>query len=598
MKLPIITNFFFIVCLWANFNCQGQVIAVDNGYHYIQQGAEQEWNEFNSLVPIKQYRIEFETKHNKYEHCLQLRQYDVKTSWKVMVNEVQVGILSVDENDKQVYYSIEPGLLKTGRNIITLIPEESSDDILFGELYLHNRSLQEVLNEGQLNVNILEGSDHSFIPSRLTIINKKMILQSVGGKSNDTLAVRPGIIYTSTGRITIGLPAGEYRLYATRGFEYGVDSTDIRINSGDTIHTSLHLLREVETPGLVSSDTHIHTLTYSNHGDATLKERVITIAGEGIEMPVITEHNLSVNIASLADSMGLLGYFTPVQGTEMTTSFGHFNLFPLENSNVPDFDVKNWKEVKSNIQKDPSIKAVILNHARDIHKNFRPIDSSHMISKIGFQPEEWPFPANAMELVNSGSTQTDPLQLTFDWFDLLKKGYKIAGIGASDSHDVSRFLIGQSRTYIKSNDSNVGKITTTKVIDDLVAGKTMVSFGLLTEIKVNDKGEAGDTMMIRGRARVKVKVSGPSWARAEKLTIYVNGLPYKVISINNSGKKGIKWEGEVKLPSIKGNSFIVAIAEGPDDHLVYWPISKPYQPTSSHWNGSLLGISGVVWLKE
>ena len=53
----------------------------------------------------------------------------------------------------------------------------------------------------------------------------------------------------------------------------------------------LAIRREVATPGLVACDTHVHTLTNSGHGDATIAERVVTLAGEGIELPIATDHN-------------------------------------------------------------------------------------------------------------------------------------------------------------------------------------------------------------------------------------------------------------------------------------------------------------------
>lgn len=590
-------SFLVIFLLWLKLFCHSQGIPIDTGYHYIHQGGQPEWEEFKMYSPRKQYRLEFQAEANKTEYCLQVRQLDVKTGWKILLNDMFLGYLSMDENEKQVYYAIRAGWLRSGMNILTLAPQDSTDDILFGEIFLHKTPVLEVLNEGKLMVSILDGNTTP-VPSRLTIVNKKRILQEAAGMSNDTLAIRPGIIYTATGFITVGLPAGAYRIYATRGFEYGVDSTDLEIHKGQTIDRSLQIYREVETTGLISSDTHLHTLTYSHHGDATVKERLITIAGEGIEMPVITEHNISIDIMSLADSMGLLDHFTPVRGTEMTTSYGHFNVFPLTGNEIPSYEVKNWKEVKRNIEQHSSIKAIILNHARDQHKNFRPIDSTHIIQRHSVQPADWPFLANAIELINSGSTQTEPLQLTYDWFELINKGYKIAGIGSSDTHDVSRFLVGQSRTYIRSKDSIAGRINTNEVINKLVAGRTMVSFGLLTELTVNDRYAAGDTTLMKVPMKATARVSGPSWARAEKLTFFLNGKAIKEVSIKTPSKKGIKCEVEVEIPPIQGTAFLVAIAEGPDDHLVYWPISRPYQPRSTSWKGNILGISGIVWIKE
>ena len=89
-----------------------------------------------------------------------------------------------------------------------------------------------------------------------------------------------------------------------------------------------------------------------------MKERLLTIAGEGIDLPVITEHNRVIDVTSLTDSMGLASFFTPVTGMELTTAVGHFNLFPLSASSpIPRFSQRDWREL------DSSVKAACVNCA-------------------------------------------------------------------------------------------------------------------------------------------------------------------------------------------------------------------------------------------
>ena len=45
-------------------------------------------------------------------------------------------------------------------------------------------------------------------------------------------------------------------------------------------------MKEKLTQPVVASDTHVHVLKYSKHGDIQLDERMVTIAGEGIELPL------------------------------------------------------------------------------------------------------------------------------------------------------------------------------------------------------------------------------------------------------------------------------------------------------------------------
>ena len=102
----------------------------------------------------------------------------------------------------------------------------------------------------------------------------------------------------------------------------------------------LTMQREVATPGFVACDTHIHTLTFSGHGDSSLEERMITLAAEGVELPIATDHNHTTNDRPAKQMLGLARYFTAVSGNEVTTKVGHFNAFPLDpEAPVPDYKI-------------------------------------------------------------------------------------------------------------------------------------------------------------------------------------------------------------------------------------------------------------------
>src|SRR5439155_4905279 len=59
---------------------------------------------------------------------------------------------------------------------------------------------------------------------------------------------------------------------------------------------------------------------------------------------------------------------------------------------------------------------------------------------------------------------------------------------------------------------------------------------------------------------------------------------------------GVKWTGVWTLPRFQHDVHLVAIASGPGLRELYWPIAKPYQPTSPHVNRRVIGSTGVVWL--
>ena len=57
-----------------------------------------------------------------------------------------------------------------------------------------------------------------------------------------------------------------------------------------------------------------------------------------------------------------------------------------------------------------------------------------------------------MEVLNSSAQQSDFMLVYRDWFALLNHGYRITAVGSSDGHDVSRYIVGQGRTYIACPD--------------------------------------------------------------------------------------------------------------------------------------------------
>ena len=257
-------------------------------------------------------------------------------------------------------------------------------------------------------------------PCRITVINAHGALATTSTVSNDHLAVRPGVIYTGSGDAEFDLPAGRYTIYAGRGVEYGVDSVQVTLKPGDQVQKKLTIRREFSTADYVSCDPHVHTLTYSGHGDATIGERVLTIAGEGIELPVATEHNRHVDYDTAARTHRVRNFFTPVVGNEVTTVTGHFNIFPVvAGGRVPDFNLKDGPAIFQSIAERTAARAIILNHPRDVHSGFRPFGPERHNAVTGENNDDWLLRAGAVEVVNSGAQQTDVLKPFHDWFGLL-----------------------------------------------------------------------------------------------------------------------------------------------------------------------------------
>lgn len=561
--------FYLIVFLIPGITNGQQQILTGEPIH-LRDGQQQEWSSFPVAAKDSLLQIRFKAKKVSGESTLALTQSDVNHPWKVMLNERLLGKLVVDEKKMVTYFTVPPGILKETDNILIIRSETPlnnlPDDIYVGDLILFNSPINELLTESSLNI-------HVGFPSRLTIVNNNNSLQPVHAFSGDTLAIRTGVIYSGTGNYSFSLPAGKFKIYASRGFEYGVDSALIDIRPKQKLVEKLTVPHEVNLKDWVSCDPHVHTLEYSGHGDALMKERILTIAGEGLDYAVITEHNRIVNIDAMMKEMGMDKWFTPVMGNEFTTKVGHFNVFPCGGEEVPSPDVNNWNEVIQTFSRPSNKKIIILNHARDVHNGLRPSDSFPNITR-------GQFPANAMEVMNSGSQQTDPRQLYRDWMGLMNKGIILTPVGSSDSHDVSRFIVGQARTYVRSD---------MDLVTNFLKGKVGVSFGLFTELEIDTAYEQ--------KTNIIIKVHSPSWVKPDKVMLYANGEKIHTSMLAEGDKSGNYWILKFSIPKQPHGVTILAIAEGPDPQVPWWPVAKPYQHTSPEVNPIVLGISEVLKIR-
>lgn len=577
------------------------------GMHHLRIDGPREWEEFPDHPDAASIDVEFSAAKNATPASLRLRQQDVKQTWQVWINDRQLGQLRVDENDMVVYFTVPAGALVSGTNRLRVKQDlrrrPTADDVRVGEVVLDSRPVANSLNDAVIKVVVRDLGDGQPSPARITILREGAVLQTVGAESDLHLAVRPGVVYTSTGLAEFGLPAGRYSLLAGRGFEYSLASQDLHVQPGVDQTVELSIRRQVDTRGYVACDTHVHTLTHSGHGDATVQERMVTLAGEGIELPIATDHNVQIDHDPFARAAGVRHLMTPVIGNEVTTSTGHFNIFPVSAiASLPDHRSAVWEDTLSNIYRTPGVKVAILNHARDLHGGTRPFGPQLFLDAVGENVEGWQMGFNGMEVVNSGATQSDIMQLFRDWMTLLNRGRMVTPVGSSDSHDVARHFVGQGRTYIRCDDADPGKIDIDAATQSFLQGRVMVSYGLLAEMELNHKYGPGELARVAGDdlIDVQLRVLGPDWVRADTITLFANGQPLRIESIENVAggqlPEGVLWRGRWNIPKPAHDVHLVAIATGPGIEGLHWKTAKPYQPDSPSWRPRVIGCSGAIWL--
>jgi hypothetical protein len=558
---------------------------------HLRSGEHREWRSFSAGAQGPTVELAFEARENAHEYSLVLRQRDVKASWPVTLNDVALGSLIEDERDMLRILAVPPGVLRTGLNHLRIAskPGAFSDDIEIRDLRVEDISPAELQQQSAIDISVTgEGGS---LPARITVVDSRGSLVPIRGLRTEAFeAIRTGVVYTPDGKTTIAVPAGAYRIYGSRGFEYSAPSARIQLLHGQRAAIALKIRREVAMDGYVSCDTHVHTRELSGHGDATVDERVLTAAGEGLDLIVTTEHNRIADHSAALHRRGLDRWVMSIPGSEVTTPLGHFNIFPIRPTALhPDQGEHDWRKLMEELRNTDGVRVVVQNHPRDLHSNYRPFDPARHISSIGENLEGRPFLANAMEVVNSGAMASSPLQLVRDWLGLLTRGAPVAAVGASDTHTVDFVPIGQARTYIDVTAVPDWRKNADQVAQQLAAGRNVVSYGLAVDIR--QAGAVGSTSV-----PIDLTVWGPSWSAAGYVAIYSNGARVWQRQLGTIRKPGRKFSATVPIPIAGNDAALVAVVTGPGVQEPFWEVRKPYQPTSDEWRPIVLGVSRAVWI--
>jgi len=530
---------------------------------HLGKAGQFEWEAFKDrAVDAERLERRFEAKANATEQTLRLWQRDVKLTWPVQLNGRKLGTLVMAETAMESLLAIPAGALRDGENVLMIEAPPSLDDIEVGPVFIAAKPMTEVMSGAQVDVTVTDGELGGGLPCRLTLTRADGTLQPLRAEPAGAVAVRIGVVYTRNGKAMLSLPSGDYVLHAGRGFEWSVERAVISLRAGETKQVALHLKREVPTAGWIAADSHIHTLTHSGHGDAKIEERMLTIAGEGIELAVATDHNHHTDYAPSAASMGVAERFTPVIGNEVTTKHGHFNAFPIEaGARVVNHEQEDWAKLLPEIRSTPGVKVITLNHPRDLHSGFIPLGSMQFNPKTGRHRQADALDIDAMEVITSAAMQSDIHLLYRDWFALLNRGHRIAAVASSDSHDVNRFILGQGRTYVAARDADAANLDLDEVWRSYKEGRLLVSMGLLTQLKVNDKFKVGD--LATGLAEsimVEATVFGPAWTQADRIELFANGILIREQKIEDDHRAGEKARIFWQLPKPAHDVHLVVIA--------------------------------------
>jgi len=129
---------------------------------------------------------------------------------------------------------------------------------------------------------------------------------------------------------------------------------------------------------------------------------------------------------------------------------------------------------------------------------------------------------DALEVINKDDSLTNILTENIPaWFNLLNRGYNIAGIGGSDEHHY-RGNYGNPRNMVASATDNPGELDPTTVFQSVKDFHSLVMGGPMIRLTADGLG-MGDVVPAGETVDVHVVVEAPVWMGLNFCRVYANG---------------------------------------------------------------------------
>lgn len=371
---------------------------------------------------------------------------------------------------------------------------------------------------------VLDAETGRAIPVRLTIVGEDPSPNKVGtaGRFRSTVYWEPlfGIAdvkyitaageFDLTGSNSFSLEPGTYLFVVSHGPEYATDERVVEVPpAGEVVLEGVSVRRAVKTPGYISADFHVHSIT-SPDSMMNQEIRTLSAAAEALDVLQSSDHDYITDYAPVASKLISQGIIPPgsiktSMGDEVTPNhYGHLHAFPLvrdeddpsggavdwsdssreEVSPAPDY-IWTLDELIERLREDPGEEVIQIDHIMDNPTGI--ITACGWVTSIFYMedfnvsplssyadPVERRMPSAfassfPLEFGTSGlvSANFDSVELVIGphlhdndkffrsalptWFNLLNLGYIVTATADSDSHRGAPNPIGLPRNFIASS---------------------------------------------------------------------------------------------------------------------------------------------------
>ena len=452
----------------------------------------------------------------------------------------------------------------------------------------------DVSDGGELHVRVEDADTHAPLTARLVVHGIDGTLDPSFGPDYRASGAGP-IMDTLHGVVTTPLPAGKYRIAATKGLEWSIDTRVVTIEPGKRVDIDLSPRHVVPTPGEVGCDLHVHARP-SFDSPVSADDRVLSLVAAGVDFAVPTEHNLLGDYGPSLEVLGLGGELATVSGVEITTytpRFGHFGIFPYPKGRaVPPFKHTNIDRVFAGARDGDPKRVLVVHHPR-LTKDIG------YFNAFGYKaggpiPVSMRTDFDAVEVYNGyeAASISRVEAVLADYYALLNAGHRYAATGSSDSHRIQYQWAGYPRTMVRVGDTEDDEkhLDPLAVVAGVKAGHSTVTSGPIVELDLEGVRPGADLATSHNTVLGRLVIRAAPWVDVTSAAIVARGSVVQTFdvpgratltgpeagSLAEAQARTVRLDAEVRLDVGAEPTWVMAVVRGTrtmDDILPFMPVA-------------------------
>ena len=440
----------------------------------------------------------------------------------------------------------------------------------------------------QLSYDIRDADTGELLPAKITIISLpgKPVLD-YGPAYN--LPGSHNTYYAHTGQGEFLIPAQLYKIVVSRGIEYEIVEREVKIVAGEKNELKVELKRVLDTSGWISADIGVQT-NLSPRCLVSPRDRVIAAVCEGVEWLVTGDSNTATDLQNAINELSFNKWIKASPGLcvdfEGTNGPGAFLVFPVE----PDSAQAIARSIDEIAQLKPE---KIFSHLRKTFPGALIQVNNPLDPETGYF-KKYGYDAEGKKLPDSKDFSYD-FDLLGIWHGkrmmameenlklynlLMQNGYTKGFSGGSFATFIYGEETGYPRMFIMSSTDDPSMINDTEMVDNIKAGKVILSNGPFIKVSVNNQTYSSIFKPAEELVDCALEIFAAPWVNINIINVNRNGSfvkwiflpPHETIRRYPRKKEGPE---EFKL-SVKDEQFInVTVKGGRSLEPVVSPLSYP-----------------------